>query len=303
VLVTQRVCVYKGNHIAAFPSHSTTIAAMEPSVKPSSEAISNPLCDFQSVGYNTYIWTSPAYLSQSAGQTPLILIFTWNAAAAKHIAKYTLSYQKLFPTSRILLVRCYTRDMFRRTSEYGALLKPAMDMVHEHVENGGEVLVHSFSNGGGNQVNEIAKTWKQRFGTAMPMRIQVLDSSPTKGPWMKSHAAIAASFPKTLFWTWVGGALVHLLLAGTFVVWTVLGRENKMVILCRQLNDGSVFDNTVPRVYLYSRADTMVGFEEADEHADIAESKGWDVTRVHFDNSAHCGHLREDEDKYVQGFS
>ena len=71
-----------------------------------------------------------------------------------------------------------------------------------------------------------------------------------------------------------------------------------MVIICKELNDEKVFDLRVPRVYLYSRADTMVGFEEADEHADIAKVKGWDVTKVQFENSAHCGHVREDEAKY-----
>jgi hypothetical protein len=271
---------------------------MESSVTPPTQSIAKPLSDFQKVGHNTYLWTSPTYLSKSSEQTPLILIFAWNAAAAKHIAKYTISYQKLFPTSRILLVRCFTTDMFRRTAAYGPLLKPAVELVHEHVDRGGEVLVHSFSNGGGNQVNEFAKTWKRQFGSLMPMRIQVLDSSPTKGPWMKSHAAIAASLPKTLFWRWFGGALVHLLLLCTFIVWGVVGKENKMVIICRQLNDDTIFQNTVPRVYLYSRADEMVGFEEADEHANIAKSKGWDVTKVQFENSSHCGHVREDEVKY-----
>jgi hypothetical protein len=104
--------------------------------------------------------------------------------------------------------------------------------------------------------------------------------------------------PRTMFWRWFGGAMVHLLLLCTFIVWSVLGKENKMVKLCRQLNDDTVFLNTVPRVYLYSRADEMVGFEEADEHADIAKSKGWNVTKVHFQNSSHCGHVREDEAKY-----
>ncbi|KAH8704668.1 indole-diterpene biosynthesis protein-like protein PaxU [Phaeosphaeriaceae sp. PMI808] len=260
--------------------------------------ITKPLSEFQIVGHNTYLWTSPSYLSKSAKSAPLILIFGWNAAAAKHIAKYAISYQNLFPTSRIVLVRCFTRDMFRRTVEYGPLLKPAMDLVNEHISRGGELLVHSFSNGGGNQVNEFAKKWKVQYKTLLPMRIQVLDSSPTKGPWMKSHAAITASLPHSLFWRWFGGTFVHLLLACTFIVWTALRKENKMVILCRQLNDETVFDNNVPRVYLYSRADQMVGFEEADEHANISESKGWNVTRVHFEQSAHCGHVREDEKKY-----
>ncbi|KAF2030800.1 hypothetical protein EK21DRAFT_64754 [Setomelanomma holmii] len=271
---------------------------MASSGTPPSEAIAKPLSDFQKIGHETYIWTSPSYLSKNASHTPLIMIFAWNAAAAKHIAKYTISYRNLLPTSRILLIRCFIRDMFRRTSEYGPLSRPAMDLVNEHVATGGEMLVHSFSNGGGNQVNEFAKAWKARYGTKMPMRIQILDSAPTKGPWMKSHAAIAASLPKSWFWRWFGGALVHLLLACTFVIWVAVRKENKMVILCRELNDATVFDNAVPRVYLYSRADQMVGFEEADEHADIAASKGWHVTRVQFENSAHCGHVREDEAKY-----
>ncbi|KAH7374297.1 hypothetical protein BKA66DRAFT_513734 [Pyrenochaeta sp. MPI-SDFR-AT-0127] len=262
------------------------------------EEIAKPLSDFQKIGHNTYLWTSPAYLSKPADQTPLVLLFGWNAAAAKHIAKYTISYRKLFPTSRVLLIRCFTEDMFRRTATYGSLLKPALDLVSEHVKARGEVLVHSFSNGGGNQVNEFAKAWKRQFGTMLPMRAQILDSSPTKGPWMKSHAAISASLPKTWFWRWFGGSAVHLLLIATFLVNTAMRRPNKMITLCEELNDDQVFDNSVPRVYLYSRADKMVGFEEADEHANIAKAKGWDVTKVQFEKSAHCGHVREDESKY-----
>ncbi|KAF2852673.1 hypothetical protein T440DRAFT_392016 [Plenodomus tracheiphilus IPT5] len=257
-----------------------------------------PLSDFQKIGHNTYLWTSSAYLSQPAQSTPLILLFTWNAAAAKHIAKYTVAYQKLFPKSRIILIRCFTPDMFRRTSAYAPLLKPAMDLVAEHTKLGGEVLVHSWSNGGGNQINEFAKAWVKQYGEKLPMRAQILDSAPTKGPWMKSHAAISASLPKTTFWRWFGGVAVHLLLVATFLVNVVRRRENKMVVLCRELNDEKTFDKRVPRVYLYSRADLMVGFEEADEHADIAKGKGWDVTKVQFEKSAHCGHVREDEGKY-----
>ena len=71
-----------------------------------------------------------------------------------------------------------------------------------------------------------------------------------------------------------------------------------MVVLCRELNDPEVFDRAVPRLYLYSRADSMVGVEEVEEHAEIARGKGWDVTKVRFEKSAHCSHVREDEGRY-----
>jgi hypothetical protein len=271
---------------------------MDSSTTPPPDPASKPLSDFQAIGHNTYLWSSPSYLSKDAGQTPLVLVFSWNAASAKHIAKYTISYQKLFPTCRILLVRCFTRDMIRLDSTYAQFLAPAMDIVHQHVQSGGEVLVHSFSNGGGNQANEFAKAWRTRFGSKLPMRVQVLDSSPTKAPWMRSHAAIVLGLPKTLLWKWFGGAFIHFILLCYYTTVTLMGSESKHNIICRGLNDKSLFDSNVPRVYLYSRADQMVLLEEVVEHADIAESKGWDVVKVQFEKSAHCGHLREDEAKY-----
>lgn len=271
---------------------------MEPSVTPPPSTITKPLSEFQKIAHNTYLWTTASYQSTSSATTPLILLYSWNGAAAKHIAKYTVAYQKLFPTSRILLTRCFTPDIYRTSAATAPLLSPALEIVAEHTYHGGEVLVHSFSNGGGNQINEFAKAWKGRFGTKLPMHAQILDSSPTKGQWMKSHAAITASLPRNLFWRWFGSTLVHLLLLGSFISDKIMRRENKMVIICRELNDEKVFDASVPRVYLYSRADAMVSFEEADGHADIAISKGWDVTKVQFENSAHCGHVREDEAKY-----
>jgi hypothetical protein len=265
---------------------------MEPPI--ASGQIVKPLSDFEIIGHNTYLWTPVKYTTDS----PLILLFAWNAAAAKHIVKYTASYQQLFASSRILLVRCFTSDMFRRTASYGPLLAPAMGVVLEHTQNAGKVLVHSFSNGGGNQLNEFAKAWKQQHGSKMPMSVQIMDSSPTKGPWMKSHAAITASLPKSTFWRLFGSMAVHLLLVATFLVNMATRRENKMVVVCRELNDEQVFDKRVPRLYLYSRADEMVGFEEVEEHAAIAKGKGWDVRMVQFANSGHCGHVREDEGKY-----
>lgn len=269
-----------------------TLANMEPPTTPK-EAV-KPLSEFTRIGHNTYVWTSPSFDSKS----PLILLFAWNAAAAKHIAKYTISYQRLYPSSRLVLVRCYTIDMFTRSARYPALLAPALDITYQHTQAGGELLVHSFSNGGGNQVNEFVKAWKGRFGSKVPMRVQIMDSSPTKGPWMKSHAAISAGLPKSLFWNWFGGLLVHLLLLGSLLVNVARRRENKMVVLCREMNDERAFDRSVPRIYLYSRADKMVGCEEVEEHAAIARRKGWTVTMVRFEKSAHCGHVREDEGRY-----
>ncbi len=132
----------------------------------------------------------------------------------------------------------------------------------------------------------------------LPMRAQILDSSPTKGAWMRAHAAISASLPNTLFSRLFGSAMIHLTFFCLFIVDVILWRPRENVRICNELNNDTLYDKTVPRVYLYSRVDTMVGFEEADEHADLAKEKGWDVTKVIFDKSPHCAHIREDSAKY-----
>ncbi|KAF2677899.1 indole-diterpene biosynthesis protein-like protein PaxU [Lentithecium fluviatile CBS 122367] len=256
--------------------------------------VAKPLIEFQEIGHNTFLYTPPTYTSQE----PLILLFAWNAAAAKHIAKYTVAYQKLFPTARILLIRSYTADIFRTEPAYRRLSAPAVGVVKEHTNTGGEVLVHSFSNGGGNQLNEFAKAWVRQEGSVLPMRAQVMDSSPGKGGWLRTHAAIMESLPRTWFWRLSGTVLVHLVLLSTFLVHKLTWKENPIVVMGRQMNDSTIFDVRTPRVYCYSRADVMVKDDEVEEHADHAEARGWAVKKVCFEKSPHAGHIREDERKY-----
>ncbi|KAK3214026.1 hypothetical protein GRF29_28g1815303 [Pseudopithomyces chartarum] len=256
--------------------------------------IAKPLSDFDKIGYNTYLFTPESYTQKE----PLILLFSWMGAAPKHIAKYTVAYRKLFPTARIVLIRNELGDFFRSEATYEELLKPAIGIVKEHVKAGGQFLVHSFSNGGGNQLAQFAKAWTKREGTPLPMRAIAIDSAPGNGSWMRSHKAIATSLPSFWLWKLLGSATIHLFLACLFVIDKVSGREPTIAVLRRQLNDSAILRKQAPRVYLYSKADEMVGHDEVEEHADQAEAQGWNVTRVRFERSAHAGHIREDEGRY-----
>ncbi|CAI6334378.1 unnamed protein product [Periconia digitata] len=257
--------------------------------------MATPTPQFDPIGHNTTLYTPATYTPQS----PLILLFTWNAAALKHIQKYTNTYTTLFPTARILLIRCFTIDVFRSSATSARNLQPALDVVRAHAQQGGEVLCHSFSNGGGTQIVEFARAWRDAYGETMPMRAQIVDSAPGKGDWGRSHAAIAASLPRrSVALSVVFGVAVHVLLFCVLVVDTLRWKENSMVIMCGEMNCGTLFGRVAPRVYLYSKADEMVGWEEVEEHADEAAAKGWDVERVRFEKSAHAGHVREDADKY-----
>ncbi|KAF2743065.1 indole-diterpene biosynthesis protein-like protein PaxU [Sporormia fimetaria CBS 119925] len=261
--------------------------------------IPNPLADFSRIGHNTYLYTPSTYTPQS----PLIFLCTWMGAAPKHIAKYTVTYRRLFPSSRILLIRCELLDMFTGSVKVQRGMGPALDVVREHVGNegrgaGGGILAHNFSNGGSTMLVSFAQLWLQKTGTTLPLRTHVIDSAPGKGGWKRSHAAIYVSLPRNIFTRLFGSIAVHFLLFLHFLFDKLTRRENRMVVLGRLLNDARLFDTKTPRVYLYSRKDLMVGDDEVEEHADQAAAMGRWVTKVRFENSAHAGHIMEDQGRY-----
>jgi hypothetical protein len=254
-----------------------------------------PLNEFKKIGYNSYLYTSTTYGPKSA----LILLFSWNAAAAKHIAKYTASYQKLFPDCRILLIQCDTPDFFWTSKQYQKIHAPGVGVVQEQVAHGGPVLIHSFSNGGANQLVEFAKAYKKAQGTILPHRVLAFDSSPGNGrSYSKGYLAVKHGLPKTFFFQIFGGAIVHAFMILTRLWWIMTLQRNVMTQVQEHLNSPELFDQRAPRVYLYSKKDEVIGDEEVEEHAEDATKKGWQVKRVVFEQSPHAGHVREDEGKY-----
>ncbi|KAF1968453.1 hypothetical protein BU23DRAFT_262408 [Bimuria novae-zelandiae CBS 107.79] len=269
------------------------MSALDLSIGPKT-AVSRPLADFDHIATNTYLFTPDSYTPKE----PLILLLSWMGAASKHIAKYTVAHRKLFPTARILLIRNEVVDFFRSEATYDMMLTPALEVIKEHVKAGGEILVHSFSNGGANQLNELAKAWVKREGTPLPMRAQAMDSAPGNGDWQRSHNALAVSLPRFWLWRMLGSAMIHFFIAVLFTMDKLGGYENQIFVIRRQLNNPTLFDKRAPRVYLYSKADEMVGDDEVESHAELSEAQGWKVTRVRFEKSPHAGHVRENEGRY-----
>ncbi|PVI04593.1 hypothetical protein DM02DRAFT_611420 [Periconia macrospinosa] len=282
-------------------------ASTPPTLPPLKPAIPPP--KFTPLTPSTSLYT-PTSIPPSNTPSPLILFFAWNAAPARPIQKYTSTYASLFPTSRILLLQTSTVDVAFRSSETLAKqLRPALDVVRGHTQEGGEVLLHLFSNGGGIKCVELVKAWHALYGggiEGMRVRCMILDSSPGKGDWSRSHKAITASLPRsTIFHRVFFGILVHGLMFGMFLFSLVARKGHVMRKMCADLNDTMLFPpkrttegKTVPRLYLYSKNDDMVGWEEVEEHAEEARGAGWEVTTVRFEKSGHVAHVREDEARY-----
>ena len=69
------------------------------------------------------------------------------------------------------------------------------------------------------------------------------------------------------------------------------------------LNDHTLWDTTVPRAYLFSKADKLIDWKSVAEHARKSERRGTPVLVEVFEASAHCAHIRakEDAERYWAG--
>lgn len=88
-------------------------------------------------------------------------------------------------------------------------------------------------------------------------------------------------------------------------IWWALGQTEWMVFdSVRQTLLGTrlpwaISDvKSTPQLYIYSKADIAVPFNEIQSHTEVAESKGIPVTRQIYETSGHVSHMRQDPDRY-----
>jgi hypothetical protein len=66
----------------------------------------------------------------------------------------------------------------------------------------------------------------------------------------------------------------------------------------RALDDQLLWNPTVPRCYIYSKASPLIYWKDIEEHGRMAETKGTPVKMVRFEDSTHCCRARKDSERY-----
>ena len=114
----------------------------------------------------------------------------------------------------------------------------------------------------------------------------------------RSINALVQSMPPSPLIRVPGTLLAHVSVAAVLVLSRVFGVNDGVERLRAGLNDKRLFPAEAPRLYIYSKADEMVWWEDVEEHAKAAEDLGWKVERASFEGSAHVGHMLEDGERY-----
>ncbi|KAE9362756.1 hypothetical protein N431DRAFT_391260 [Stipitochalara longipes BDJ] len=238
----------------------------------------------------------------SSNSPSLILLFSWTGAQQRHISKYVKGYEKLFPTSPVLVIGTSIKDLIVRSSaEKQRNLQSTIDVVINSGLSHSNVLVHCFSDGGSNKAVEFAEAYHTRTGEKLPCQTLCLDSTPGHPRYFNYTAAFQKSLPQNIIVRCFGLLLGMITLAiFWFSYYVLIGFENNVITKTRRrLEDERYWSpKTTPRLYLFSEADDMIYWKDIERHGVEAAKNGVQTALVRFRNSGHCNHVKEDESKY-----
>ncbi|KAF2875793.1 hypothetical protein BDV95DRAFT_591227 [Massariosphaeria phaeospora] len=217
----------------------------------------------------------------------LIVLATWLNAEPKHVAQYALGYQRLFPTSRILLVTTATTHfLFQPTGQRIQELGPALEILQD-VQNTEKVLLHIFSSGGTCAMYQLASEYRTQTGKCLPVSKIVFDSCPGTVGYASTVAAFSVNLPKNLIAWGIGNAFYRV----------VFGRENVVQLAYEGFWNEQLFPRNAARLYVYSLKDELIRAQDVEVHAEATTRMG-QVRKLRYRDSVHVGHMFQDPSKY-----
>ena len=260
--------------------------------------------DFENIGQGISYFRQPHQKTPKYGPS-LVVLCTWMAASRKHIAKYTQQYRHQYPEAEILVVESGVAEMVYRTnSSQQARLQPARHVLLSHTSENPQshgqrqAVLHVFSNGGSQCAIQLLTTLPEHIRLQV-FRAIVFDSCPGTATYQRTVHAITLAMPKFPLMTYLGLPILHIVLCLIFLALFVTRAEDVITRLRRQLNDHKLFSPDVPRLYIYSKADRLVPYQDVKRHVEDARIKGYRASsEVLFEDSAHCAHAMAHKERY-----
>ncbi|KAK3373116.1 hypothetical protein B0T24DRAFT_250125 [Lasiosphaeria ovina] len=271
------------------------------------------LADFKKLSKQVYVQegdkaTSPTTgLDKSSPSDPTtVILYSWGDALPKHVAKYAHGYRHLYPHARMVLVFSpILKALIQGLEARAQNMEPIIDAIYggKDEKTTERVLVHAMSNTGGINLAATLYAYHQCTGSVFPHQLLVLDSTPGSsnffaniGRWSRAMALGAAGW---LPWPFVvTQTLAATFLAGLHFYGWVLGISSTAAYSTSVVNDTTLSDVGARRLYLYSKADDIIHWEDIEVHAAQARERGFDVEAELFEGTPHVGHMRKHAQKY-----
>ncbi|KIM21239.1 hypothetical protein M408DRAFT_29685 [Serendipita vermifera MAFF 305830] len=261
------------------------------------------------VRIGTGIWLVEAEKVESLADDPtqptLILIFGWMDAKLAHVAKFSAGYRKLYPAANQLVIASTSSStFFSRVSTAAREMQPALDYLLSQ----GVLGEHARPHRGCFRVDHLSKliatTTPKLEASPLTKSAMVIDSSPGGDKPKYAFIAFEAMIPSPV--------IRYPALAALFIVhWISYSLGRSTYLPFEPIRQGirnpqwlpwvrppSGQTHPTPWLFVYSKADDTVPFEDVQHFTELAEADGMDIRRDVYDDTPHVGHMRVEPLRY-----
>lgn len=271
---------------------------------------------FKRLTEQIYLQEAPPSATPNSPSDPTtILLYGWGDARPKHLAKYVDGYRSLFPAAKLVVVLCpLLRCLYQTLEQRSKAMTPVISACfggsldsadRKSVEASGNnrILVQVMSNTGGMYFAATLNAYRQRFnGEVFPHHMLVVDSTPgstsflqNAGPWSRAMAIGASWVPLPFIFT---QALACLFLAALHGFGWLVGASSAAAYSVAAVNNEELCEKSARRLYLYSKEDDIIYWEDVEKHAAQARQRGYQVDMDMFEGTPHVGHMRQHPEQY-----
>ena len=245
----------------------------------------------------------------------VVILYGWGDGLPKHVAKYAEGFRAIFPRARVVLVLSpISRAMFTDLEQRTDFMVPIVRALFPRGPNANakagvtvpprRILVHTMSNTGGVNYAATANAFRRLYGAAMPHQLLVMDSTPggvvldreNLVRWSRAMALGVAPWLPWPFFVTQGMFAVFLMISGAAEA--LRGRESAGKYSRRVTNDTDYEVREARKLYMYSKEDDLIRWEDIELHVAEARQKGWQADVETFRGSGHVGHMRMHTEQY-----
>ncbi|KAI6780625.1 DUF829-domain-containing protein [Emericellopsis cladophorae] len=233
----------------------------------------------------------------------VVLVYGWGDGIPKHVVKYADGFQTVYPAAKqIVVLSPISKAMFSTLAERSLQMAPVVQELFPdgaHVDDSRRrILVHTMSNTGAVNYAATINRFKDVYSRPFPHTLFIMDSTPgsvaiTWDNLKRWSRAMSLGMAKFFPWPFVvtqGIFLVFLFINN--LVEQATGRESAGGWSRRASLNKEWEAIGARKLYMYSKEDDLINYEDIEVHAAEAKQLGWKVDVEVFEGSGHVGHMR-----------
>ncbi|KAF4571092.1 hypothetical protein EYR36_001636 [Pleurotus pulmonarius] len=280
--------------------------------------------DFTQISPNVLVSFGEGLAEVEGAEGPnVIIICGWLGANLTHLEKYTRVYRERHSNAIIFLVRSYHNFFWSFEQTITSKLMPLVACLDTlgciKFPNGRpptlidpplpatlspistpRILLHSFSNGGSLNVVALAKLLSSMGCTPVHhVSAVIIDSSPG-GNFTTTKRAFSG-FVKNPLLKALALVFIHVFYFSLYLRGKLLGHRSPFQVITDNLVKPNILpwvDARTPRLYVFSKTDELVPWEQVHATAKLSAKAGLDTLTEIYEDSPHVAHARTDPTRY-----